>query len=261
MRELEAKHARLTSELDEKQREQARAEDIVRDRKQARKTALEIEKISTACDGAKEALGQSERKVRELEEKYRDLQAKVEELSGEKDRTAEGLSDASKAWEQISRNVALFRLARQSLEDCRKAIPGRELDGESAPALLEECRLEWGRALESKTRIERELESLNTRLEAYEETLRALESASGKKVSRENAFEAAKELEDDIRKTELLVREASNLPEQVARATGRAERQQAIRKKVSHFETMGEEIGTVRQICGRFSRPFRKSLR
>ncbi len=241
-RELERKHARLTLELDEKQRTRARAEDIVRHRGQALKTALEIEKIATACDAAKEELGHSELKVRNLEKKYRDLQARVDELSAQRDQAAEGLSDASKAWEQISRNVALFRLARQSLDDCQKALPGRDLEGERAPALLEECGAEWGGALESKTRIQRELESLSARIKGYEETIQALSKASGKNVSRENALDTARELEDDFRKMELLVREAANLPEQVARAAKRAERQQAIRKKASFFENMGEKV-------------------
>ncbi len=252
VRELELKHARLTEELDEKQRGQGRAEEMVRDRRQALKIALEMEKISTEYNAAKEELGRSELKVLSLEKKYRDLQAKVDELTAEKDQTAEGLSDASRAWEQISRNVALFKLARQSLEDCRKALPDRELDAESAPALLEECRTEWGRALESKTRIQRELESLNTRIKGYEETIQALGRASGKNVSRENARETAKELEDDFRKMELLVREASNLPEQLRKATKRAERQQAIRRKSSFFENVGEKVDTAEELRSLF---------
>ena len=40
---------------------------------------------------------------------------------------------------------------------------------------------------------------------------------------------------------ELLVREAANISEQLARAGKRGERQQAIRKKASVFENMGEK--------------------
>ncbi|MGC8491399.1 MAG: chromosome partition protein MukB [Syntrophobacteraceae bacterium] len=237
VRELERTHAELTSELEKNQREQARAEDVLRERRQAVKTAQEIEKISTACDAAKKELEQSEQQAQSLEKKYRELQARVDELTAEKDQTAEGLSDVSKAWEQISRNVALFKLARQSLEDCRKALPDREVDAENAPALLEECRMEWGRALETKARVQRELESLGTRMKAYEETLQALGSASGKNVSRENALEAAKALDLDFRNMELQVKEAVEIPEQLKRAAKRAERQQAIRRKVSGFQT------------------------
>ena len=251
-RELELKHARLTSELEEKQREQARVEDVVRDRRQALKIALEIEKVSSACDAAKAELLHSRLKVENLEKKYRDLQESVDALSARRDQAAEGLSDVSKAWEQISRNVALFKLAHQSLEDCKKALPGREVDAGSAPALLEQCRTEWGRALETKTRIQRGLESLDARIKGYEETLKALGSASGKNVSRENALEIAGELEDAFRKMELLVREAANIPEQLSRAAKRGERQQAIRRKVAFFESMGEKIASAESLRSLF---------
>ncbi|MDR3569940.1 MAG: chromosome partition protein MukB [Syntrophobacteraceae bacterium] len=240
-RELERKHGRLTSELEEKQRERAKAEDIARERRQALKIALEIEKVSSGFDAAKEELRHSERKVEDLEKRYQKLQTKVDALSAQRDQAAEGLSDVSKAWEQISRNVALFKLARQSLEDCQKALPGREVDARSAPALLEECRAAWGRALETKTRVHRELESLDTRIRGYEETIKALRSASGKSVSRENGLETAKELEDEFRNMEMMVREAANISEQLRRAVKRGERQQEVRKKASFFENMGEK--------------------
>jgi chromosome partition protein MukB len=250
--DLTGKHARLTVELEEKQRDQSRAEDLVRDRKQALKTALEIEKVSSAFAAAKQDLEQSEQRVANLEKKYRELQARVEDLTEQKDQTAEGLSDASKAWEQISRHVALFKLANQSLEDCRKALPGHEVDAASAPALLQQCRTEWAKALETKTAIERELEALGSRLKAYEETLQALSSASGKKVLRENGLQTAQELEEDFRKMELLVRQASSLTEELKRAAAWAERQQTVRKKVSRLENMGQKVASAKELRSLF---------
>ena len=242
VRELEVRHAALTSELAEKQGDQARAEDLVRERRQALKTALEIEGLSADFDAAKEESAKSEIRLQSLEKAYRDCESKADRLAAEKDRIAEGLSDASKAWEEISRRVALLKLARQTLEDCRKALPDRQVDEESAPFLLEECRGEWDRALESKTRIERELDSLQARIGGYEETLKALREASGKDVSRENALESARTLDADFREMERLANESQNLSERLNRAAKRAERQQAIRKKAALFESTGKTV-------------------
>ncbi len=242
VRELERRHTKLKSDLEEREKVQIRADDILRDCRQARKIAVEIERLSSECLMAGEELEQNKERLSDLKRRFQDCESNCDRLSTEKDQIAEGLSDASKAWEQVSRKVALFKLARQTLEDSRKALPDREVAEERVTGLLEECRREWNQALESKTRIARELESLDARIASYEETTKALRSALQRDVTPECALEEAQGLDSHFREMERVAGESQSLPGKIKQVARKTERQQAIRKKIAGLDAMGEKV-------------------
>ena len=184
-RDLDHRYAEVVSDLEIRQREYSKAEEHWRNCKQAREIALEIDRQGAMRLAAKEALAQSEEGLRILEKRFREREWERDRLLAEKEQNALGLADAQKAWEQVSMKVALYRQARETLADARKALPDREVTDASAAELLSECRKQWDRALESKTRIERELQSLETRVRRYEDVLEALRRASRKDISPE----------------------------------------------------------------------------
>lgn len=101
LRELERTHAELKSDLEEGEKEYDRAENLLRDCREARNTALKIERDSAACLMAKQVLEQSEVLFRGTEKRFREIMRTRDRLVVERDQIALGLSDASKAWEQV----------------------------------------------------------------------------------------------------------------------------------------------------------------
>lgn len=242
LRELEHTHSELKLELKEREEEYERAENLLRDCREARKTALKIERHSAACLMAKQELEQSEELFRSTEKRFRKIEWTRDQLVAERDQIALGLSDASKAWEQVSMKVALLKQAQQTLEDARNALPDREVSGDSAADLLAECIEQWNRALEDKSRVQKELDSLNTRIRSYEEVLDALRNGLHRQVTPERALEAAREFDANFREMERLTKEAEVLPERIENTRRIAERQQAVRQKLASLERKGEKV-------------------
>ncbi|MEM5788090.1 MAG: ATP-binding protein, partial [Syntrophobacteraceae bacterium] len=242
LRELEHSHSELQSDLREREKEYERAESFLRDCREARKTAMKIERHSAACLVAVQELEQSEDLFRGMEKRFRESEWTRDRLLAEKDQIALGLSDASKAWEQVSMKVALLKQARQTLEDARNALPDHEVSSDSAADLLAECFEQWNHALENKTRVGKELDSLNARIKNYEEVLDALGNGLQRQVTPERALEAAREFDDNFREMQRLTREAETLPERIDNAGRTAERQQAVRQRLALLERKGEKV-------------------
>ena len=242
LQELESAHAEAKGELEERQKESERAKDLLHDCREARKIAAQIERYAAEWLKARERLARSEELLHGAEKRRRDSVWLRDKLFSEKEEIASGLSNAQKAWEQVSRKVALLRQARQTLEDARKALPDREVEVRSAVELLSECRAEWDRALEEKTKLDLDLESFSKRIQSYREVLESLCRGLQREVSPEQALEAAKEFDRGFREWERFCEEAERLPGRIEEAGKTAGRQRAIREKIALLEKKGEKV-------------------
>jgi chromosome condensin MukBEF ATPase and DNA-binding subunit MukB len=138
--------------------------------------------------------------------------------------------------------VALYKQANEALHDVRKTFPDREVTDRSAGNLLSECRDQWNRALDSKVQVERELESLETRILRYEQVMEALREVSQKECVPENVLETARELDHEFREMARRVEEAETLPSRMEETGKLAARQQEVRRKVTLIKGRGESI-------------------
>jgi chromosome partition protein MukB len=240
--DLERRHAEVNSELESRQWAYGEAEALWNKCRQAREIALEIERQVPMRMEAVEELERTERLLRSVEQRFRECEWKRDRLLAEKEQNAEGMADAQKAWEQVSRKVALYKQANEALHDARKTFPDLEVTDRSAENLLSECRDQWNRALDSKARIERELESLEIRILRYEQVLEALREASQKDCTAEGALETARELDFEFREMARRVEETRALPMRMEEARNLLARQQEVRRKVTLLEGRGETI-------------------
>jgi chromosome partition protein MukB len=241
-RDFEHRYAEARTELEIRQVDYGKAEERWRACKHAREIALEIDRHTVTCLEAKETREQSERHFRSQQKCFRECEWKRDQLLAEMEQNAMGLADAQKAWEHVSRKVALYRQAREALDDARTALPEREVTDLSVADLLQECREQWSRALESKTEIEREIESLGTRLRRYQDVLEALHQASQKDVAPEHALETARELDLEFREMARRIEEADALPARIDEAKKLRDRQQEVRRRVALIAGRGEKI-------------------
>ncbi len=241
-RDLDRRHAELKIELEFRQREYSDAEALWSRCKQARKIAIEIERHTPMRLEAKEELERVEGRLRNLEQGFRECEWKRDRLLNEKEQSAVGMADAQNAWEQVSRKVALCKQANEALNDARKAFPDREVTDLIAADLLSECRDQWKRALESKTQVERELESVVARVSRYGDVLEALRQASQKDLAPEHALETARELDREFREMVHSVKEAEALPERMEEAKNLAASQQEVRRRLNLLDGKGEQI-------------------
>lgn len=246
--DLQRKHAEAQSDLEAGQQEHAKAEEIWSHCKRAHQIALDIERNTVDCQNEKAALANSAEILQGLERRLRESELRRDRLLEEKEQNAEGLANAQKAWEQVARKVALYKQARETLNDARNALPDRAVEAAAVEDLLAECRQQWNRALESKTRIERELDSLENRIQRYRDVLAALCRALQRNVAPEHALEATAELDREYRRMAFEVEEAERLPARMEQAKKLAGRQQEVRRKVALLAGRGEKIETAEDL-------------
>jgi chromosome partition protein MukB len=252
MSDLEGKYAEVKAELEWRQREYGKAEMLHGSRKRAWEIATETERHSTLLLKVKENLEECEAQLRQAELRLRECERKRDGLLAEKEQNAAGMADAQKAWEQVSMKAALYNQAKEALNDAQRSLPDREVTEETAEGLLSECRDQWEKALETKTRIERELESIETRVRRYENVLNAVRRAAQKEVSPEQALETARALDLELREAARGMEDAENIPARMEEAGRLAARQREVRGKVGLLNRGGEKIETAADLRARF---------
>ncbi len=241
-RDLDRRHGEISRELEIRRKAHREAEALWNRCRQAREVALEIERqVSLRLEAEKErerALGV----FRTVEQRFRQSEGTRDRLLAETVRSAEGMADAQKAWEQVSRKVALYKQAIRALDDARRTFPDRDVSDRGAEDLLSECRSQWSRALDDKTQVERQLESLEARILRYEHVLDALRVASKEDFTAEQALDVARKLDQEFRDLTRRLEEAETLPGRIEEARSLAGRQEEVRRRVSLLEGRGETI-------------------
>jgi chromosome partition protein MukB len=145
---------------------------------------------------------------------------------------ANQLSDASQAWETISKQAGLYTQADNLLNEAKNLLGRKRLDIKNIDDLLEKSREELQACQIKRTKAYQELNEAELKQSHFDKYLQILTELTGEEISVEKAGSRAKEKIDKFYIMENRLKRFKDLPEELEKVKSTLERQNSIRKQL-----------------------------
>lgn len=189
----------------------------------------ELKKLEMSVETAQQFLSELRNKRKQATERERSLSKQQMEL-------ARQLSDAGRAWQELSRQVGLYQQASRLLNEAKEALATDNLGRDTIPQWLEKAEQELRNAEEEHQQAFAGWNEARLNAESFNRYLDILNSIGERPVRPEDAHaEAEKEIADFYAQRER-VKEAESLPALMERLEGQIERKARLKESLTALD-------------------------
>jgi len=168
----------------------------------------------------------------ELKNKTSEAQEKYQALTEQQIVLANQLSDASQAWETVSKQVGLYTQAENLLKEAKSLLGKKQLNVEKIDEFLEKAEKDFNNSLDNRNKAYQELNEAELKQSHYNRYLAILSDLTEEAVSPEDAKSRAEEVIKDFNELENRIKEAKDIPVELEKLELSIEKQKALHKEL-----------------------------